>query len=75
MGVRVTKRHNKDGSITKRTTYTRKTLLGNRKSETFVEHIPAKSGCLGGCLGCCIPILSAIALIIFTIGMLISALL
>ena len=47
MGVRVTKRHNADGSITKRTTITRKTLFGTTKSETFVERIPAgkNKGC------------------------------
>ena len=46
MGVRVTKRRNADGSITKRTTITRKTVFGNTKSQTFVERKPApKGGC------------------------------
>ena len=47
MGIRVTKTHNKDGSVTKRTTVSRKTILGTRKTETFVERIPAKQkkGC------------------------------
>ena len=46
MAVRVTKRHNADGSVTKRTTITRKTLFGNTRSDTFVEKTPAKkSGC------------------------------
>lgn len=44
MGVRVTKRRNADGSITKRTTVTRKTMFGNTKSQTFVERKPAKKG-------------------------------
>ena len=47
MGVRVTKTHNKDGSITKRTTYSHKTMFGTTKSETRVERIPAKKK--GGC--------------------------
>lgn len=36
MAVRVTKRHNADGSITTRTTVSRKTLFGGTKSETWV---------------------------------------
>ena len=39
MGVRVTRRHNADGSITKTTTISRKTVLGNRKTDTYVERI------------------------------------
>ena len=46
MPIRVTKTHNRDGSITKRTTITRKTILGNRRTNTYVERIPAKKkGC------------------------------
>jgi hypothetical protein len=41
MAVRVTKRYNADGSITKRTTYSRKTVFGNTRSDSFVERIPA----------------------------------
>ena len=41
MSIRTTTRHNADGSITKRTTYSRQTLFGNRKTESFVERIPA----------------------------------
>ena len=37
MGKRVTKTHNKNGTVTTRTTYTRKTLSGKTKSETFVK--------------------------------------
>lgn len=44
MGTRVTKTHNKDGTVTTRTTYTRKTLSGKRKSETFVK-TSKKKGC------------------------------
>lgn len=44
MGVRVTKHRNADGSITKRTTVSRKTIFGNTKSQTFVERKPAKKG-------------------------------
>lgn len=39
MGIRVTRRHNADGSITKTTTYSRKTILGTRKTDTYVERI------------------------------------
>lgn len=48
MGVRVTKTHNKDGSITKRTTYTRKTIFGTTKSNTYVTQVRGarkKGGC------------------------------
>lgn len=48
MGVRVTKRRNADGSITKRTTVSRKTMFGNTKSQTWVERTPAKKK-KGGC--------------------------
>lgn len=45
MGKRVTIRHNADGSRTKRTTYTYKTLFGT-KSETYTEKLPPqKKGC------------------------------
>ncbi len=40
MGIRTTTRHNADGSVTRRTTYSRKTVFGNTKSETYVERIP-----------------------------------
>ena len=39
MAIRVTRRHNADGSITKTTTYSRKTILGTRKTDTYVERI------------------------------------
>ncbi len=39
MGVRVTRRHNADGTITKTTSYSRKTLLGERRTDTYVEKI------------------------------------
>lgn len=42
MGYRVTKRRNQDGSITKTTTYSYKTIFGNRKTETRSERIPPK---------------------------------
>jgi len=46
MAVRITKRHNRDGSVTTRRTYTRKTLFGATKSESFVTRSkPKKSGC------------------------------
>ena len=46
MGKRITVRHNSDGTRTRTTTYTHKTLLGNTKSETYKETLPArKSGC------------------------------
>ena len=41
MKKRVTVRHNKDGSKTKTTSYTHKTLFGTTKTETYVQ----KSGC------------------------------
>ena len=40
MSAQISTRYNADGSVTKRTTYSRKTILGTRKSETFVERIP-----------------------------------
>ncbi len=39
MGVRVTKRHNLDGTITKTTSYSHKTILGNTRTDTYVEKI------------------------------------
>ena len=42
MAVHITKKHNADGSITKRTTITRKTIFGNTKTESFYERIPPK---------------------------------
>ena len=63
MGVRVTKTRNKDGSITKRTTISRKTILGTTKTESFVERIPAKkAGCFSGCCVYAIGILSIVIL-------------
>ena len=44
MGVRVSTRYNADGSVTKRTTYARKTIWGTRKSETFVGRTPKDAG-------------------------------
>ena len=44
MKKRVSIRHNKDGSTTKTTTYTYKTIFGTQKSESFVEKQPAKKG-------------------------------
>lgn len=41
MGVRTTRRHNADGSITERTTYSRKTVFGNTKTESYVRKINA----------------------------------
>ena len=40
MGVRVSRRHNADGSITKRTTVSRKNIFGNTVSDTYIEKIP-----------------------------------
>ena len=46
MAVRISKRHNRDGSVTTRRTYTRKTLFGTTKSESFVTRSkPKKRGC------------------------------
>ena len=42
MGTRVTKRHNQDGSITKTTTYTHKSVFGKTKSESYSKRIPPK---------------------------------
>ena len=42
MAIRTSYRHNKDGSITKTTTYRRKTILGNTRSESFSERIEPK---------------------------------
>lgn len=45
MGKRVTVTHNKNGTVTTRTTYSRKTLSGKTKSETFVKTSKGKKGC------------------------------
>ena len=37
MAIRTSYRHNKDGTITKRTTYSHKTIMGNTVSETVSE--------------------------------------
>ena len=42
MGYRVTKRYNQDGSITKTTTVSKKTVFGNRKTQTYSQRIPPK---------------------------------
>ena len=42
MGYRVTKRRNKDGSITRTTTMSRKTLFGNTRVDTYSERIPSR---------------------------------
>lgn len=42
MAIRTSYKHNKDGSITKTTTYRRKTILGNTRSESFSERIEPK---------------------------------
>lgn len=37
MAIRTSYHHNKDGSVTKRTTVSRKTVFGNRVSNTYTE--------------------------------------
>ncbi|MCM1508905.1 MAG: hypothetical protein NC177_17495 [Ruminococcus flavefaciens] len=39
MGKTVRRRHNKDGSITKTTTYSRKNIFGTRITDTYTERI------------------------------------
>lgn len=52
MGIRTTIRHNADGTKTKRTTITRKTIFGNIKSDVYEQRIgkpksEKKKGLLG----------------------------
>ena len=45
MGKRVTRRRNKDGSITTTTSYSRKNIFGTRVTDTYVSKSNKKSGC------------------------------